>query len=176
MSKKNVLFLFIFMFIITIVFIHYTGKEKYSPPTISEVNEFVSKNSINALSIKETNEFTIVLFENVQEYGHYILYKNQKNKLYSGCVKAGRDSKENTVSLGGVASGKIPFVTVIINDEDMLQKAKKIEITFKDGTVVNEMISGKGTIVLHHNEINKEPMSYIKLIIYDKDMTKLYEQ
>lgn len=40
------------------------------------------------------------------------------------------------MSLGGVASGKTPFVTIIINDEKMLQNAKEIEITFKDGTIV----------------------------------------
>lgn len=38
------------------------------------------------------------------------------------------------------------------------------------------MISGKGTIVLHHNEENMEPISYAKLVIYDKDMKVLYER
>jgi hypothetical protein len=38
------------------------------------------------------------------------------------------------------------------------------------------MISGKGTIVLHHNEENKEPISYTKFVIYDKDMKELYEK
>ncbi|WP_055668594.1 hypothetical protein [Desnuesiella massiliensis] len=83
---------------------------------------------------------------------------------------------EHPVSLGGVASGKIPFVTVIINDEEMLQKAKEVEITFEDGAIIKERISGKGTIVLYENKLNNEPMSYRKLIIYGKDMTKLYEK
>jgi hypothetical protein len=35
--------------------------------------------------------------------------------------------------MGGVASGKAPFVTIIINDKVILQKAKEIEITLNNG-------------------------------------------
>lgn len=174
MNKKQVLYLF--MFIIIIILTSCTRKITHSSaPTMSQVNEFISKNSINALSIKETSDFTIILYESELEFGHYVLYIGQNNKLSSSYVRATGHSKSSLVSLGGVASGKTPFVTVIINDEAMLQKAKEIEITFLDGTVVREPISCKGTIVLHHNEENKEPASYLKLIIYDKDMSKLYE-
>jgi hypothetical protein len=57
----------------------------------------------------------------------------------------------------------------------MLKKAKEIQITFADGGVVSEEISGKGIIILYKNEKNDKPMTYIKLIIFDKDMNILYE-
>ena len=174
MKRKQALYLLIT--IIAMVFSSCTGKIKYYPPTISEVNNFIDKNSINELSTKHTKDFAIVLFENGQERGHYVLYKDQKNEIYSQWVKSFGNSKEHPVSLGGVASGKIPFVTVIINDEEMLQKAEEVEVTFEDGAVVKEGISSKGTIVLHENKPNKQPISYRKLIIYGKDMTKLYEK
>ncbi|RXI47286.1 hypothetical protein DP145_03510 [Clostridium tetani] len=176
MYKKRVLYLFII--ILAIIFTSCSGeneKIKYSAPTTSQVNEFISKNSLNVLSIKETSDFTIVLYQNDNSYGHYVLYKDQKNQLYSPGVKVDGNPKESKVSLGGVASGNTPFVTIIINDKDILQKAKEVKITFTDGTVVSEEILGEGTIVLNHNEINKEPLSYTELIIYDKDMIKLYE-
>lgn len=176
MNKKIILSLF--TLILIILFISYSfekNKITYSAPTQEQVNEFISKNSINALTIKKTNDFSIILFENKAENGHYVLYQDQNNKLYNGAVKGYGNSKENPVSLGGVASGKIPFVTVIINDEEMLKKAKEIEITFADGGVVSEEIDGKGIIVLYKNEKNDKPMTYIKLVIYDKDKNILYE-
>jgi hypothetical protein len=116
------------------------------------------------------------LFENKAVYGHYVLYQDQNNKLYSSGIKAYGNSEENPVFLGGVASGKSPFVTVIINDDEILKRAKEIEITFTDGTVVNEEISGKGTVVLCKNEKNENYRSYIKLVIFDKDKNVLYEK
>jgi hypothetical protein len=133
MSKKQVLFVLVFAIMNT--FTSCMGKTKYSALTITQVNEFISKNSINTLAIKETNDFTIVLYQNENNYGHYVLYQDQKKQLYNGGVNAVGSTKVSPVSLGGVASGKIPFVTVIINDEEMLKNAKEIEITFKDGTV-----------------------------------------
>jgi hypothetical protein len=76
---------------------------------------------------------------------------------------------------GGVASGKIPFVTVIINDADILEKAKEIEVIFADGGVVKEEVTGKGTIITYKNEKNEKPISYTKFVIYDKERKKLYE-
>lgn len=148
MNKKIILSLF--TLIVLILFISYSfekNKITYSAPTQEQVNEFIFKNSINALTIKETSDFSIILFENKAEYGHYVLYQDQNNRLYNGEVKANGNSKENPVLLGGVASGKIPFA---------------------DGTVVNEEISSKGIIVLYKNEKNEKPMTYIKLVIYDK--------
>jgi hypothetical protein len=176
MNKKITICLFIL--VVLILFILYIGdrnKITYSSPTQEQVNGFISKNRINALTVKETDDFCIVLFENNAKYGHYVLYQDQNNKLFDVCVKANNNSLEYLVSLGGVASGKIPFVTVIINNEDMLKKAKEIEVTFADGGVVCEGIDGKGIIVLYKNEKNVKPMTYIKLVIYDKDKNILYE-
>lgn len=149
---------------------------KYSVPTKSQVSEFISKNSINALSIKETSDFIIVLFQNGKENGHYILYQDQNNKLHNSGVKVISTPQKSPVYLGGVTSGKTPFVTVIINDADILEKAKEIEVTFEDGGVAKEVVTGKGTIITYKNEKNDKPISYTKLVIYDKEMKKLYEK
>ena len=78
--------------------------------------------------------------------------------------------------VGGVASGRIPFVTVIINDADILKKAKEIEVTFEDGGISKEEVIGNGTIITYKNEKNEKAISYTKLVIYDKEMKILYEQ
>ena len=66
------------------------------------------------------------------------------------------------------------FITVVINDEGILQKAKEIEVMFNDGSTVRNKIDGKGTIIFCNNN-NQEVKVQIKLTIYDKDMKKLYE-
>lgn len=151
------------------------NKVIYSAPTIKQVNEFITTNSINAVAIKDASDFTIVLFTNTASWGHYILYQDQYGKLYDSWVKANGIIQDNPVSLGGVASGKSPFVTIIINDEEILKNATETEVTFKDGTIINEDIVGKGTVVLINNDNNKKPVTYSKLIIYDKDKKILYE-
>lgn len=176
MSKKIGFFLLFIILIGVFTSCSSNSSIQYSAPTKSQVSEFISKNSINAISIKETSDFTIVLFQNEQENGHYILYKDQNNKLYSPWVKGIGNPKESTVILGGVASGKIPFVTVIINDADILEKAKEIEVTFEDGGLSKEEVISKGTIMTYNNEKNEKAISYTKLVIYDKEMKKLYEQ
>lgn len=77
MNKKQVLFILVFTVMVAIT--SCMEKIKYSAPTITQVNEFISKNSINTLDIKETNDFTIVLYQNENNYGHYVLYQDQKN-------------------------------------------------------------------------------------------------
>lgn len=106
------------------------------------------------------------------------MYKDQYDKHYNSWVKAyfAGNIKETPISMGGVASGKTPFVTVIINDKVLLQKAKELEITLNNGDIVKEKINGKGTIILFQNEQNTKPISYTKVIVYDTNMEKLYEK
>jgi hypothetical protein len=174
--KKIVLV--VLSFIVISLFVTYTyekNKQTYSAPTKEQVTQFISENAINPLLIKETTACSIILFENQTEYGHYVLYQDQNHKLYHAEVVASGDSNENQVLLGGVASGKVPFITAIINDEELLKKAKEIEVTFADQTVVNEKITNKANIILYKNEKNIKPMHYIKIVIYDKDRNALYE-
>jgi hypothetical protein len=176
MKKKIIIYLLAFVAITLFISCNDNNvKLKYSAPEPSHVIEFISKNSIKALSIKQTSDFAIILFENEGEYGHYVLYKDQDNKLYSGSVKASGNPEENPVFIGGVAYGKIPFVTVIINDEEILEKARNMEVTFADGTVAKKVIYDKGTIILYDKKSEGHAL-YTKLVIYDKDMKKLYER
>ena len=181
MGKKGVLFSL--MLALIVLFTACNKEIKYFAPNKAQVDEFISDNSINALSIKETTDFTIVLFQNEYEYGYYTLHRDRNNKLYSSGATAIGKSKESPILIGST-SGETPLCVVIINNEDILKKAKEIEITYidaiKDGTTqkIKEMVSGKGTIILCPKEKNKEPKWYTKLVIYDEEMTALhtYEQ
>lgn len=176
MNKKY--FLISLIFIIIFILTSCSQKLIYSKLSMSQINKFIAENNINALDIKDTNDFSIVLFENGQEQGEYTLYKDQNGKLYNSCVKGifSQNIKETPVSTGGVASGKIPFATVIINDEVILKEAKELEVTFEDGNVIKERINGKGTIILYENQQNTKPISFTKITIYDKDIKKIYEK
>lgn len=177
-KNKNTFRIFGVLFLVLLIFIigfsSFNKKIIYTAPTLSQVNEYIAKKSIYVLSIKETENFTVILFENGQKYGYYILSNDQNNELYVDGVTTG--GHQMPVFISVTNTGKTPFVTVIINNEDILRKASSIELSFKDGSKITEKILSKGTIVTYHNEKDNEQMPYEKLIIYDKDMKKLYEQ
>jgi len=172
MIKKQVLLLLLLIAIFMIT--SCTEKLVYTAPTESEVNEFITENSINALDIKEAYDFTIVLIDVGQNYGYYTLSKDQKNDFWIDKLETGRIEK--SIFIDETPTGKTPFVNIVIYNEDILDKAKDIEITFKGGNKVTEEISGKGTIILYDNKFNEESMPYTKLVIYDKDMKILYQE
>ncbi|GEM_PF-4700814 len=161
-NKKNnlikiigVVFLVLLIFKINVSF--YNAKLTLTAPALTQVNEFISEKSIDVLSLKETEEFTVILFE----YGYYILSNDQNNTLMSDGVKTSGCDKQ--VYIDGADTQNTSFVTLIINDADILKKADQVELTFKDGTKVAEKISGKGTIVTYHKISNNEAMPYEKL-------------
>lgn len=173
-NKKNnlvkiigVIFLVLLIFKINISSSY--EKVTYTAPSLTQVNEFISEKSIDVLSLKETEDFTIILFK----YGYYILSNNQNNTLIADGVKT--SGYDKPVYINGANTEKTSFVTVIINNADILKKAREIELSFKDGTKVTEKIFGKGTIVTFHKSSDNKAMPYEKLTINDKDMAKLYE-
>lgn len=171
--KKNIIL--ILVVIILILGISSCAKKIiYSAPTQDEVDTFISEKSLNVLAVKEAEEFTIILFQNGLNSGHYILYRDQYDKLYNSFLQ-GISQGDNPIIAGGVASGKEPFVTVIINDEEILKEASYVEVTFDDGNTVRQEIDGKGVILAYSNKKNDKAISYNNLKIYDNDTNLLYE-
>lgn len=162
------------LLIFVIGFSSFNEKVIYTAPTQTQVNEFITKKSLKVLSVKEADNFTIILYENGNGYGEYVISVNQNDELIIDGVAVG--GSDTAVSIGHVTTGKIPYITVVIHDEDILKKSNEIEITLKDGTVLKDNAIKKGTIILHHKETDKEQIPYEKLIIYDKDMNELYKQ
>jgi hypothetical protein len=173
---KKIITLTLLLTIVLVAFCACSEKLVYSVPTQDQLDKFILDNSINVIETKQAEEFTIILFQNDRKYGHYILQKDQNNKLYHGSMNAALGGDYHPISTGGIATGKEPFVTVIFNDEDMQKKAKYIELTLYDGDTIKEEVVGKGVILIISNIKLDKPFSYLKLAIYDKDSNLLYEQ
>jgi len=176
--KNKTIFTFVASLLILLIFIigfsSFNEKVIYTAPTLNQVDEFITKKSLKVLSVKEADNFTIILYENGKGYGEYVVSVNQNNELIADGVVVGGGDK--AVSIGHTTTGKIPYITVVIHDEDILKKANEIEVTLKDGTVLKDNAIKKGTIILHHKETDKEQIPYEEINIYDKDMNELYKQ
>lgn len=174
MLKQGVVYILLIIMLFTSCNIQRNNSIKL-PPSIEQINDFIVDESINVIAIKEASNFTVLLYQNETSYGHYVLYVDQNDQLVSSNLNA-TGTMEKNVLLGGIATGSTPFVTIIINDDFLLQKANKIRVTFEDDTDFLESINDKGIIVLYHNQENKESVSYKEIIIYDENLSILYEQ
>ena len=170
--KKNIIIMTILF--VSVMVVSCSNKRVYSKPTLGQVNDFITQESIKVEAIKEASEFTIILYQDNNISGHYILYQDQDGKLYSGKVE-GISKGINPVCLGGVATGKEPFVTIIINDEVIFNQASYLEVTFDDGNVVKEEIENRGIVVVYKNHDSTKAISYTKIAIYDEDDSIIYE-
>ena len=141
-------------------------------PSEEDISGFVQLHKLNVVGRKNTDTFTILLFENAMYAGHYLLYRGYEDKLYNSLVQADYD-KETKVFLGGVATQN-PFVTAIINDEGLFESADKAQVVFEDGTKVKENISDRGIVFVYPGIVEK-PLNYIGFEIYDSAGNVLYK-
>lgn len=170
--KKVIIVLILAVTSITIL--SCSRKVVYSKPTMSQVNDFVDQETIKVKAIKETSDFMIILFQDNNISGHYSLYQDQDGKLYNSKVE-GASRGVNPVCLGGVATGREPFVTVIINDDEIYNQANYLEVTFSDGNVIKESVEKRGIVVVYPKDDNKGAIYYSSIVIYDKDNKAIYE-
>lgn len=160
--------------IISVGFVACAKKPIYSAPTKSQVNDLIIRESINVKAIKEAKDFTVILYQNEDRYGHYIISQNQEGRLSTSSLSV-LSEEMGRVYLGGVASGKETFVTIIINDEQLYRQAKYLEVILDDERVFKQEIKDKGIVILYNNVDNKDAISDKRVVIYDKDDKIIYE-
>lgn len=175
--KKIILSLFI---ILTAVFI-FLGTQKsdeevkWCAPSEKQIENFIEKKQLKPLRIETIDDlFTIILFETANNQGHYNLYCDQEGKVYNTYLISSK-SEKNEVSIGGVSSG-IPFVTLIINDENIQSKAHKIKVEFENGTTVTEKADKRKGYIIEGEKSDKPQNKSSMIQIYDKDNNLLYEK
>ncbi|MCY6354804.1 hypothetical protein [Clostridium sp. ZS2-4] len=143
----------------------------------SELKEFLDENNISPIDVQNTSGFTIVLFENEESKGHYMLYKykdeSDGKELLQGSLIVPNTSKEPQVFIGGVATG-IPFMTIIVNDKELLKKTYKV-IDFYNGISKTKLLNGKKGIIIVQDKPKKGYKQNGVITLCDKNNNVLYE-
>jgi len=139
--------------------------------TEEEINGFIADNNINNIAVEMIDDMAVVLFSEKSAVGFHILYKDRNGSIQDQSV-FGITSNDVPVFISG-SSTMHPFVTVIINDDEMLKSASSVEVTFSDGSKISKKFSGKGIIIPYENK-GIGNMFYFYVVIYDKEDNVIY--
>lgn len=124
---------------------------------------------MQALDFKLVGDIAIILFEDEVRTGYYLLYKNEDNTLKSKLAFGLSDSTQPVIIYA--SSSAIPFVSLIIKDNDLLESAHSVEIVLENQTKIKAQISNKGIIIPYDKQ---DSMSYSNVIIYDEYDNMIY--
>lgn len=159
----------IFIFLFICILISGCTKTKIQPVTYQEVNKFIADNYLQALDFKLVGDIAIILFEDEVRTGYYLLYKNEDNTLKSKLAFGLSDSTQPVIIYA--SSSAIPFVSLIIKDNDLLESAHSVEIVLENQTTIKDQISNKGIIIPYDKQ---DFTSYSNVIIYDEYGKMIY--
>ncbi|GMQ56554.1 hypothetical protein AN1V17_09470 [Vallitalea sediminicola] len=172
MSKKVKIVLF-FVAIIIIFYYYNSNKNRviYYAPNSDQVKQFIERKKILPLDIENTKEYSIILFENNSLQGYYLLYTDLNDRLYEKYVSGiYNDTNKNKISISGMESG-YAFITIIITDEKIYNKASKVVVQLNNQKNIEEKIESKGIIIMMG-----EDNQWNVINIYDQDGNLLYTQ
>ena len=105
---------------------------KYSTLNPRQLRDFLEHNAIEALDIKEIENYTVILYQTSDGQGSWQLTSDQ-NERVSGShgASSGLDFSTTKVCIGrsgggGREGGYINFITLVIYDKEILEKAEKL--------------------------------------------------
>ncbi|MCU6713065.1 hypothetical protein M6D81_30635 [Paenibacillus sp. J5C_2022] len=165
--RNFILVAFLFVLIFTTVSCSNSGPKL----TEQEVYQYIEEHNINKVDIEAIEETYVVLFKEQSTAGYHLLYKNKDNHIQDQMLFSSR-TISNTLHIAG-SSTRLPFVTVIINDENIKKKSKIVEVNFQDGKIVKKELVGDG-VIIPYGEVTKGNISYSNIIVYDEEENVIY--
>lgn len=148
---------------------------KTSFPTDKQISDFIEQKKIHVIQTKNVlNEITVILYQDINEVGYYMLYQDKNGTLYNKKVSGVLIPNEQ-VYLSGSATN-LPFVTVILGKKILDKSPAKVEVTFKDGTIVEDDLSNKKGSILPYTKKIEGNLSYSKLRIFTADNEIIFEK
>lgn len=144
------------------------------PLNKEQVDTFVKDKSISPVVVEDVGDsYTVIGFENQSHIGYYAVAINKDGDITShGSITD--NSKSSPVWLGGSGSG-IPFVTIIINDKNLLAQADKVLVRFNDGYEVSEDLNSRKGIVISDDRVNNSNVGVALVQILDATGKLLFD-
>ncbi|MGN7300312.1 hypothetical protein [Ferdinandcohnia sp. SAFN-114] len=152
----------------------YTSNEKYSSLTDKQKEEVIQKYSFDITATKDIEGImTVMMFKkNNGIQGYYYGSSNKKGEITSQVFEFGKS--ETPVIIGGVATG-LPFVTISINDERIIQAADHVIIDWEDGYSQEEKLNGQSHYIIPYNKEKVETeILYENITIFDNENNGLF--
>ena len=138
-------------------------KFEYSPLSPKQIKDFLEQNNIDALDIREIENYTVILYQTPTEHGYWRLTSDQSCRISASSGSSDNNSDITKVSVGrseggGVKSGQIKFITIIINDNEILEKAERIVVNSGNQKSEELINRRKGIIISDLGEEGSEEL------------------
>jgi hypothetical protein len=135
----------------------------------TQVEEFIKSHHLNVTAKQVIgNKFTVIMFENANNMGFYTAYI-QDGEIESSSVISDNNTDTSPISTGGVATG-VPFVTISINDEDLIKNAYKIKIVWDDGQESIQTVNNRSALIIpYDNNSFNVTKSFAEIYLLDEN-------
>lgn len=123
------------------------------PLTSEQLAAFLKEKDIAPLTVRDIGVWTVVLYQSEDEQGHYILTADKNGSIHESQGKSSNNADFVPVSVGAGGSyslgvGSICFLTIVINDPEILAKAHSVKVVREGDEEITELLQGqKGLII-----------------------------
>jgi hypothetical protein len=126
--------------------------KSWKPVSEAEIKKFTVENKFELIVKKEIKSaFTVILVESPIEIGYYSLSNLNGKTMTLNSSKISKNSNlpliNEYVTVASNDTPEIPYVILVINDDELLKKAYKAAVKFNNGFEKNEFITNKGAII-----------------------------
>ena len=152
-----------------------SAQETSIPPSESKINLFLEEKNVTPLANRTVGNSTVVLYENQSEMGFYQISIDETGNISWTQLSWSNNSAFTPVSIGGTATG-IPFVAVIINDDQMLKKAYKVTVVFRNKDEVTGLVNNSKGIIIPDENVRNGNVGLSSVTVFDKDNNVLFRK
>ncbi len=150
-------------------------QEIYKSTSESQIKQFLEEKNVTSLANRTVGNSTVVLYDNESEMGVYQISIDETGKMSWTQLSWANNSAFTPVSIGSRATG-IPFVAVIINDNQMLKKSYKVTVVFRNKDEVTELVNNSKGIIIPDENVRNGSVGWSSVTIFDKDNNVLFKK
>ncbi len=127
-----------------------TSKSETTLLNDTQLEEFIRSHQLNVTAKQVIgNKLTVIMFENANNMGFYTAYI-QDGEIVSSSVISDNNTDTSPISTGGVNTG-VPFVTISINDEELIKNSYEIKIVWDDGQESIQTVNNRSALIIPYD-------------------------
>lgn len=151
-------------------------KSDYSPLNLNQINDFLERNNVDALDIQDIGNYTVILYQTLEEQGDWRLTSDQNGMISASHGYSNNNSDIAKVSVGfskggGRGIGNISYISLIINDNEILEAADRLVVNNKNHSS-EELVNNRRWIII--SDFEDESSEELIITLLDKTGNMLF--
>lgn len=137
----------------------------------NQIKEFVVNNQLNATAVENMGNSTIIVFEDSVHMGYFITYVQDKE------IKSKFVRTSNNHSGSPLIMATNSFVTILINDEELIGKINKVKVVWDDGyESIKELNNHRALVIPYKDNSENITNKDTKVYFYDAEGNILFQK